>query len=82
VLHHPLSSPFSVSLPPMEVIPLRSLEASGEGETYAALVTGGYTVKEVDVREGKGQVIRERAGTNRAQEWVWYVDSQGRSQVS
>jgi len=82
ILHRPLTIPFSLSLPAFDVVKTESLdEVTVEAESYATLITGCYIIREIDTRSGTGTVINERSGTNRAREWSWYVDKQGRSKV-
>ena len=82
VLYNILAMPFSVSLPNIDIVNSTSLEeVTNEGERYAGLVTGGYTVREIDTQGGSGKVIQERPRTNRAVGWDWYVDKLGRNKV-
>lgn len=74
--------PFTVSFPIIDILHPLSLESNtDEGEAYANLVTGSYTVKEIDTKGGSGKVIQERPGTNRAVPWDWYVDKHGRNTI-
>ena len=74
--------PFAVSFPVIHVLDPASLEpVSNEGEKYAQVAVGGYTVREIDTKGGTGKVIRERQGTNFPVPWDWYVDKTGRSKV-
>lgn len=81
ILHKPLSLPFALSLPAIEVYHPASLETiADEAEGYPN-VAGSYTVREIDTRGGSGKVVNERSGTNRVVGWSWYVDKSGRSKV-
>jgi len=82
VLYNILAMPFSLSLPAIDILNSTSLEeVTDEGERYASLVTGGYTVREINNVGGTGQIVQERPGTNRPVGWDWYVDKLGRSKI-
>jgi hypothetical protein len=82
VLHNILAMPFSVTLPNIDIVCPTSLEeVTNEGERFASLVTGGYTVREIDTQGGSGKVIQERPGIYKAVGWDWYVDKPGRYKI-
>ena len=81
-MHKPLSMPFTVSFPKIDIVSPLSLESNPEdGKSYSNLIAGAYIVREIDNKGGSGKLIKERPGTNRAVPWDWYVDKTGRSKV-
>ena len=82
ILHSTLGTPFSLSLSPLQIVDPMSFEsANDDGEQFAAIVTGTYIVREIDMRGESRKVLSERPGTNPVVGWDWYVDRVGRSRV-
>jgi hypothetical protein len=84
ILHKPLSLPFPIAVPAIEVFHPASFETEpAGGDTYIGLVHGGYIVREVDTRgnDADGKIVKERPGTNRVMGWSYYVDKAGRAKI-